>query len=455
MAKIDEQRLAQIYQGPEYSLLSRIGELLREILPGVADRFYADMIQREEARYFLDSQIIEQRLKQSMLGWIAALFEPHAPEQMEELFARQRLIGEVHARINIPMHLVVEGMRIIRREISNGLSSQEIERNLLVEMVVLINEVLDHTLSLINESYVINSVAHERNVQALRLLIPPQAQALECQRMRVVLRDWLRQLWKLRAGDGSDGEVIALGRAEFGLWVFHKAPLFFSSPEVVGGMWEGVQQADALMGRLVLGVEQAALIPYWRMRDIEQAVNAIELQLVMLTEEVLEQDKGRDPLTRVFNRRFLDTVASHEISISMKHHIPFALLLCDIDHFKRINDQHGHDAGDAVLRKFAEILFCNIRANDYIFRFGGEEFLILFGDMNEGRLERLAEKFRAAVEETLFPLPNGQTLRITSSFGGAIHDGHPDYMRTLKRADQALYEAKGGGRNRYVLAPLR
>ncbi|HEC90051.1 MAG TPA: GGDEF domain-containing protein [Alphaproteobacteria bacterium] len=167
----------------------------------------------------------------------------------------------------------------------------------------------------------------------------------------------------------------------------------------------------------------------------------------------MKMESGRDTLTRLFNRRFLPTVIQHETELSTKHETPFGILLFDIDHFKKVNDTYGHDAGDMVLRQFAEILARSVRANDYVFRFGGEEFLIVLGDVVEKEAFTIAENARKTVADAPFKIGSGKILDITTSVGIAIHDGHPDYNRTIKRADEALYSAKHGGRNRSVISP--
>ncbi|MBF0471982.1 MAG: GGDEF domain-containing protein [Gammaproteobacteria bacterium] len=135
----------------------------------------------------------------------------------------------------------------------------------------------------------------------------------------------------------------------------------------------------------------------------------------------------------------------------MRHEIRFGFLLCDIDHFKRVNDTYGHDAGDTILQQFAQRMLESARINDYVFRYGGEEFLFLYGDMNAHRLQLLAEKIRTAIADEPFTLPSGEPIEITASFGGAIHDGHPNFQKSLKAADEALYFAKQNGRNQWQI----
>src|SRR5690606_6029880 len=176
----------------------------------------------------------------------------------------------------------------------------------------------------------------------------------------------------------------------------------------------------------------------------------IAFHLERLFEQHSELESGRDALTRLLSRKFLSVVMAKEVAYARRSNTRFAVLTIDIDHFKSINDQYGHEAGDMVLQQFAALINNLIRAGDYAFRLGGEEFLLLMVDTTKEAALRVAEKIRKEVEKEAFRLRQDHTLRITVSIGIALHDGHPDYMRTLRSADEALYEAKSGGRNRVM-----
>lgn len=162
----------------------------------------------------------------------------------------------------------------------------------------------------------------------------------------------------------------------------------------------------------------------------------------------LEEQALRDPLTGAINRRQLE----RELKVAM-HRLErgggaFALLMLDLDHFKRINDVHGHETGDAVLSELAVLVRQRLRATDVLARVGGEEFMVVLRSVERGVAEQFAEKLRAAVEGTWLA---GGTLRCTASIGLAHvdHEGVALGIEThWRRADQALYAAKGGGRNR-------
>ena len=161
-----------------------------------------------------------------------------------------------------------------------------------------------------------------------------------------------------------------------------------------------------------------------------------------------------DPLTGLSNRRYLDNHISTLFNRSMARGRPLSVLIADIDRFKQINDTHGHDAGDDILREFANRVRSTVRGADLACRYGGEEFVVVMPDTSPEIAASVAERLRGVIESVPFVVRGtGQELQVTASFGIAsrtpqvITPGH-----LLKQADVALYEAKNGGRNRVVAA---
>jgi diguanylate cyclase (GGDEF)-like protein len=166
--------------------------------------------------------------------------------------------------------------------------------------------------------------------------------------------------------------------------------------------------------------------------------------LLALKSMELERASITDALTGLFNRRRLDQAFDYELVRASRYNVPLSVIIADIDRFKSINDTHGHQTGDQVLQKIADILRHGVRTVDTVGRWGGEEFLIICPETDLEGARALAEKLRGLIEEATFPAVG----RNTTSFG--IADYHVD--ETLKdlvaRADAALYRAKVGGRNR-------
>jgi diguanylate cyclase (GGDEF)-like protein len=160
----------------------------------------------------------------------------------------------------------------------------------------------------------------------------------------------------------------------------------------------------------------------------------------------LETMLHEDALTGLFNRRYVLTRLGGLISGARRHGRPLSIAMIDVDHFKRVNDDHGHDAGDTMLVEITGTLRDRLRAEDELGRLGGEEFLALLPDSDELAAATVAEDLRGSVEE-LRARCGRHELRATISVGWATWDGDEDADRLLKRADIALFEAKDSGRN--------
>jgi diguanylate cyclase (GGDEF)-like protein len=162
----------------------------------------------------------------------------------------------------------------------------------------------------------------------------------------------------------------------------------------------------------------------------------------------------RDALTGAGNRIALEIAADREIAMARRSGQPSAILVIDIDHFKGINDKYGHSAGDRVLVEVAGQLRHSCRETDSIFRFGGEEFVVLLSQTEENSAEVIAERIRSAIA-AMHTLYQQQALRITASIGIACLNRGEALHAWFDRADRALYLAKQAGRNRVVRAAQR
>ena len=161
-----------------------------------------------------------------------------------------------------------------------------------------------------------------------------------------------------------------------------------------------------------------------------------------------------DQLTGLHNRRYMARHLDSLISNAQKSNKPLSFLIMDIDHFKSVNDTHGHDIGDEVLREFANRISANIRGIDLACRYGGEEFVVAMPDTDLDLAYTIAERLRKSVETTPFEISRVPgTLNVTISIGIAVSQGEGDNAeKLLHRADQALYRAKREGRNRVIKA---
>ena len=184
--------------------------------------------------------------------------------------------------------------------------------------------------------------------------------------------------------------------------------------------------------------------------DAAGRTKVLQEELVVQSER-LEALIFEDPLTKLSNRRFILTQLAAAVSAARRHERPLSIAMIDIDHFKAVNDEHGHAAGDRVLAAVANALRHRLRAEDQLGRLGGEEFLALLPDAGARAAATTAEKLRGEIA-ALAVVHDGVELAVTISAGWAAWEGEsPEEL--LRRADEALYDAKRAGRDRVQGAP--
>ena len=213
---------------------------------------------------------------------------------------------------------------------------------------------------------------------------------------------------------------------------------------------EDPAQAQALLKHAAQNIRQASQELSNASHKVKATMSAQIQQMDALSQRLkqAEAQARNDPLTGLANRRKL-----REYFQTLPQEVPSLFLMLDIDHFKKINDTHGHDAGDEVLIKIAELLKQSVRSTDMVARLGGEEFCIILANTTTKQGIKLAENIRKNIETTTFSGPHGN-IHVTMSIGVAERQLDEAINHWLKRADQALYYAKNNGRNQVTTTAL-
>lgn len=189
-------------------------------------------------------------------------------------------------------------------------------------------------------------------------------------------------------------------------------------------------------------------------------VNILSLETTRDTRHmsVLEQESITDSLMGIYNRRYLERRLTSEVARASRYGMPLSVLLLDIDHFKAINDSHGHQVGDVVLAELAQLIVNTVRTTDIVTRYGGEEIMVIAPSTPLKTAANLAERLRKIIEHKLFDVPTKlhrklKTLHITVSVGVACFGQNAsDFQSLIQSVDEALYRAKKKGRNCVITA---
>lgn len=218
-----------------------------------------------------------------------------------------------------------------------------------------------------------------------------------------------------------------------------------------------VAQGDVLGSLTIIAADGGASSPIAESQWIEQLAEQIALALSNVQLRLsLRRQSVVDPLTELYNRRFMDEALLREMARAERHGKPVAVVLIDLDHFKHVNDDFGHDAGDALLRAVAQLMRDNVRKCDIACRFGGEELVLILPECDTSVAVSRANALREKIEQLNLPFKGG-TIRATASFGVASSAELETLSgeQLLAAADEALYAAKRGGRNQVRMAQAK
>lgn len=233
-----------------------------------------------------------------------------------------------------------------------------------------------------------------------------------------------------------------------GFYFFVRGVLCWSLGVIVGVMLLGFHWNDSVSKAVVY-----ACLPMLIIYPVIIGLIAYNLAMDLhLKKEQMQLLSRTDGLTGLFNRAYWELRAREEIARSRRNYTPLALVLLDVDHFKRINDTYGHAQGDLVLQQLARLLQRNLRETELLGRYGGEEFAIILPGSSKQEAHKTAERLRELVTQLEFGDPAGHSLHCSISLGvAAFADGLGDFSSWVKAADKALYQAKRQGRNQTVV----
>lgn len=431
-------------------LLSRLAAKREELITA----YLSYLSSEPELLNVLPDEADRIALTNEFVSWTEGLLRTNN-QSPEEIFARQDETGRQLARIGMPPFAVSRGMRLLKLWLIHQLAELELPSSKFVGIVMYIIGLFDIALELRECGYDEAITRQARVDEAYRFHLLGQNLAMERERQRALLMEWghllLRHIYQAPQSEA----LPQIWHAEFGQWIDHKARVLFEEGP-------SLKEIDTIMDRIdgtLLPALEAARgtetqLVTELMRQVDTAMEELKFILGMLFESHIEIENGRDQLTRLLNRRFLPSVLMREIFLQKRgHNAGFCVLLVDIDHFKQVNDEHGHKVGDAVLHHVAALVSASVRPMDFVFRYGGEEIVIVVVDCTAKTGEQIARRILHDIQNSAITLPENRELNVTVSIGLTTHHHDIDYETILARADTAMYRAKAAGRNRLAMEP--
>lgn len=442
-------------------LLNQTSPQVHDILTALSDEeirhlvntFYDYMLSHPESELFLNTERVSSRLSHSMFHWLRSVLGS-AREDLAQLLEKQQAIGIVHARIGIPVDLVARGARKLKNELYRLLQAKEnIPASLLSETICFTSLAMDTAIEAMTVSW---SPGYKNSMQTqeqYRLLSIYDDLNVERERQVNALTRWENQFIYNIATGLPTADIVALSASEFGMWLAHKGRYLLANQEMLSSIDELMKKADNLLAQMQTNeVKQTKASHLSLLQAIRQITGQIHRLLMAMFDTLVELENGKDSLTQLLNRRFIPTIMRREISLALNVRKPFTLAMLDIDYFKKINDSLGHNAGDITLKSVATAILEHFRRSDYVFRYGGEEFMVLLVESDLSQACIILETLRAKIAGLPIDVAPGKRISVTVSIGLAEFDYHPDYKRLIDKADRALYLAKSRGRNRLEMS---
>lgn len=262
-------------------------------------------------------------------------------------------------------------------------------------------------------------------------------------------RNLLRVLISHTAPDSEDLEPDAHKSCRFGQWCDSPTAAYLRDHPDFGKLLDAHEKMHGCAGKLIRLAQDNQPIPVEDLDRFNDELERIRQAFQSLRQEYAEKIQNQDPLTGVQNRASMLYHLREQQTLVQRGVQECTLAMLDLDHFKRINDEFGHAAGDAVLISVVQHLESFLRPYDQIYRYGGEEFLICMPGTSVEQGRAVAERMRKAVAAHCITLgSSGKTLSITGSFGIAPLSSDCTVEESIDRADKAMYKAKAAGRNR-------
>ena len=438
-----------LYDGLKPEVKAILKNIAAEQSEALAARFYDFIFQDPDIARHLTYDLVQERLSRSLAVWVNDILTSEK-EQLQALAERQYHIGSIHARIGIPAEAVLRGARQLKAGLSEDVRDNEkIDHQTGLATIHYAVMAINMAIEMMCHAYTLSHYRATKNEEAFRLYSLMDNVPMEYGKQQVSLSGWENSaIFNIVSENKSDINGTLLSESEFGLWFRHKCVRYFNKNAQMEEIADLITQVDNLIAGWKSSDSSAE---YKNTQTLLQSIHIhcqkISSQLGVIFSSLSQMQNGKDTLTSLLNRRYLPVVLKHEVTLAMEHELPMTVAIVDIDHFKEINDNWGHMVGDRAIKHVADLLSNNIRSSDYIFRYGGEEFLLVLVETGAAEAFALLERLRKSISQLPFNVGGETNIAITTSAGFAVHTGHPDYNRLLRDADSALYVAKRSGRD--------
>jgi len=424
-------------------LKTKLQEYFRLDLDNVFETFYDTMLSSEDFSVFFKD---DEQIRSLIMRQKAFLLETILLDD-DVIRTRYIKLGELHYDLEIPYIDYMAGVNILERGIIYSITDKPDFKEQLNSTFDFFSQVRAFTA----RGY-LNKML-DADIEDIQLYLSHVNRVTEIDTMLATERIiWLKKvLYAIKVEDRSLAPNLDIPEAVMDTIsnVMNKDEVLLKYTTEIAGRME--TNARNVFFFLEKGSYEEVLPLYRELMSIYKLTLMLTSVVTITVSDTLAQTMSKDPLTGLLTRHTYDTIMGRELSIAAAGKYELSFIMVDVDNFKKTNDDYGHAAGDEVLSKIAKILSNSIRATDYAYRMGGDEFLLILKGASETVALTQAENMREQIEAVEFK-SNGSLFSITASFGISTYN-QPfdlDYNEMVEAADQNLFTAKKKGRNRII-----
>lgn len=431
-----------------------VATMVREGAEPLAEEFYKRMLRNDRAIEFLDQKQVQKRLRASMRRWMTDLFATLDEDAIAPAIKQQIEIGEVHARIRLPIDLMPAGIHVLKKGIRRRIDFAPLDVNERMQAVVFVSDLLHLADSLMNQAYFRDVQKVVRNDEAYRLVTHKRSSAHERTRQRAALSEWAESVLITAWQQQDLAKVAPLRDSEFGIWMHHKGAVIFNDSSEYRAIVDGIKIMDSELLPKLQEVGRDRQRADHAILAIKNLLDLIRYQLKELFDQSGNQDDGLDHETQLPDRGYLPAILNREMRTHIESGRSFCLLMIEIS-FPTLTGAAADSTRHRLLHLAVETMVHSKRTTDHLFRYDDTRFLWIAVESPRSRVSELAN---ALMENLLHILHTGNIkgnwtpIHPSLAIGIAEFDRHPDYLYFIQRVETALAESAASRGRRVAIA---
>lgn len=426
------EELSRLHSVTSAQVRRVVGRVTHAHALGLSRDFYEAVQSRPRAHFYLDNAVVAERLQAALQNWLETLFSKERGD-LDEIVRLQLLVGSAHARIRVPIGLIMYGTRVLRQRLYELLKQAPLPSSQIAQAHAYVSGSLDIALSAMTAAHMSNLERNTRADEALRLYSIGKDLQAERERQRAALAEWGQNAFFHAQFDDASPGGRSLGRSEFGLWLLHQGDVIFSQFREYPVALEAVGKIDEIILALAAQEDRREAL-----QGLKTSIDLLARLVALLFDHATGVEGARDPVTQLLHRRYLRAALSREIGLQEKVPHPFCAILAEIAGAAELRARLGEEAADVLAQHAATMIFNASRSSDSVFQFGRDRFFVIRVETSQAEAQDFVDQISAVFAASRLDI-GGHVLRDLSLDAAVVeYDGHPDPRNLIERAEMII-----------------